>query len=201
MNTRWYHCLVWRSKGALNPRWFMLPIVLRRWSRCNSYFVWHCGFYYEAFHEPPHDKTNKVAVLPAKTQISLGIRPVWSESSLCTHWVAKDPSFLHADSEDSDQTGRMPRLIWFFAGRTVILLVLRRLLCWVLPYSLFSWCFQSWLALWSPLVEMYVYLACVTFCLFLFLFVSGVGCRLWLWHFLDFSFNLFLWIPGLDFQK
>ena len=36
--------------------------------------------------------------------------------------VAKDPRFLHADSEDSDQTGRMPRLI--FAGRTVILLVL-----------------------------------------------------------------------------
>ena len=23
-------------------------------------------------------------------------------------WVAKDPSFLHADSKDSDQTGRMP---------------------------------------------------------------------------------------------
>ena len=33
-------------------------------------------------HEPPHDKTNNVAVRPAKTQISLGIRPVWSESSL-----------------------------------------------------------------------------------------------------------------------
>ena len=31
---------------------------------------------------------------------------------------------LHADSEDSDQTGRMPRLIWVFAGRTAILLVL-----------------------------------------------------------------------------
>ena len=28
-----------------------------------------------------------------------------------------------ADSEDSDQTGRMPRLIWVFAWRTVILLV------------------------------------------------------------------------------
>ena len=25
-------------------------------------------------------------------------------------WVAKNPSFLHADSEDSDQTGQMPRL-------------------------------------------------------------------------------------------
>ena len=54
----------------------------------------------------------------AKTQISLGIRPVWSESSLsawrmlgslATHWV---------HSEDSDQTGRMPRLIWVFAGHT-----------------------------------------------------------------------------------
>ena len=57
-------------------------------------------------------------VRPAKTQISLGICPVWSESSpsawrklgsLATHW---------AQSKDSDQTGRMPRLIWVFAGRT-----------------------------------------------------------------------------------
>ena len=65
-----------------------------------------------------------MSVRPAKTQISLGIRPVWSESSLCAQWVAKDPRFLHADSEDSDQTGWMPRLIWVFAGRTLILLVL-----------------------------------------------------------------------------
>ena len=55
--------------------------------------------------EPPHDNTNKIC-------------PVWSESllsawrklgSLATHW---------AHSEDSDQTGRMPRLIWVFAWRT-----------------------------------------------------------------------------------
>ena len=74
--------------------------------------------------EPRHDKTNKVSVRPVKTQISLGIRPVWSESSLsawrkhgslATHW---------AHSEDSDQTGRMPRLILVFAGHTVTLLVL-----------------------------------------------------------------------------
>ena len=39
-------------------------------------------------------------VRPAMTQISLGIRPVWSESSLCAQWVAKFPSFLHADSKD-----------------------------------------------------------------------------------------------------
>ena len=74
--------------------------------------------------EPPHDKTNKVTVHPVKTQISLGICPVWSESSLsawrklgslATHWM---------HSEVSDQTGWMPRLIWVFAGRTVILMVL-----------------------------------------------------------------------------
>ena len=69
-------------------------------------------------------KPTKMTVRPAKTPISLGIRPVWSESSLsalrklgslATHW---------AHSEDSDQTGRMPRLIWVFAGRKVTLLVL-----------------------------------------------------------------------------
>ena len=48
-------------------------------------------------------------VRPAKTQISLGIH---SESSLCAQ--AKDPSFLHVDSEDFDQTGWMPRLVQGF---------------------------------------------------------------------------------------
>ena len=57
-------------------------------------------------------------VRPVRTQISLGIRPVWSESLLCALLVAKDPNFLHADSQNSDQTGWMPRLIWVFAGHT-----------------------------------------------------------------------------------
>ena len=48
----------------------------------------------------------------------------FDQSSLCAQWVAKDPSFLHADSEDSDQTGRMPRLIWVSLGAHVSLLVL-----------------------------------------------------------------------------
>ena len=74
--------------------------------------------------EPRHDKTNKMSVRPAKTQISLGIRPVWSVSLLCAEWVVTDPRFLHADSEDPDQTGRMPRLIWVFAGRTATLFAL-----------------------------------------------------------------------------
>ena len=57
-------------------------------------------------------KPIKWHVRPVKTQISLGIRPVWSESSLCAQWVAKDSSFLHMDSEDdSDQTGRTTTLL------------------------------------------------------------------------------------------
>ena len=54
-------------------------------------------------------------VRPAKTQIRLGICPVWSEPLLCALWVAKDPNLLQADSKDSDQTGQTSRLIWVFA--------------------------------------------------------------------------------------
>ena len=70
-------------------------------------------------------RPTKWAVHPVKTQlISMGICPVWSESllsawrnlgSLTTHW---------AHCEDTDQTWRMPRLIWVFAGAQIILLIL-----------------------------------------------------------------------------
>ena len=50
----------------------------------------------------------KWCVRPAKTQISLGIRPVWSASSLCTQWVAKDPRFLHADGMTLIRLGGCP---------------------------------------------------------------------------------------------
>ena len=100
----------------------------------DGYFINPGSFFYEIFYslqifpkpanvhckwiEPPHDKTNEMTMLPAKTQISLGIHPVWSESSLFAQWEAKDPSFLHADSEDSDWTRQMARLIWVFDGHT-----------------------------------------------------------------------------------
>ena len=57
--------------------------------------------------EPRHDKTNKLSVRPAKTQISLGIRPVWSKSSLSA-WRNIGSLAVHWNhSKDSDQTGRM----------------------------------------------------------------------------------------------
>ena len=58
-------------------------------------------------------KPTKWHVRPA--EISQGIHPVWSAYLLCTLWVAKDPSFLHADSKETDQTGWMLRLIWVYA--------------------------------------------------------------------------------------
>ena len=69
-------------------------------------------------------KQTKRLVRPAKTQISLGIHPVWSESSLSAWWKPGPLATHYAQSEDSDQTGQMPRLIWVFAGRTAILLIL-----------------------------------------------------------------------------
>ena len=46
------------------------------------------------------------------------------QSSLCAQWVATDPRFLYADSEDSGQTGWMPRVIGVFTGHIGHLLVL-----------------------------------------------------------------------------
>ena len=61
--------------------------------------------------------------------------------SLATHW---------AHSEDSDQTGRMPRLIWVYAGRKVILLVLSwggSFKHWVEWYSVWKGCLsERWTA-------------------------------------------------------
>ena len=114
-NTGWTRC----TQKLIDDTWsnVKFKMQLRTWLRLALKFCkYPC--------EPRHDKNNKMTGRLAKTQISLGIRPVWPESSLCAQWVAKDPSFLHADSDDTDQTGRMPRLIWVFAGRTVTLLVL-----------------------------------------------------------------------------
>ena len=73
-------------------------------------------------------KPTKWPVRPAKTQISLGTRPVWSESSLSA-WRMGSLATHCAHSEGSDQTWRMPRLIWVFAGRTChfVGFVMRRL--------------------------------------------------------------------------
>ena len=48
-------------------------------SQCNSIIIFHVTIPSTwNVYEPWHDKTNKKSVRPAKTQISLGIRLVWS---------------------------------------------------------------------------------------------------------------------------
>ena len=57
-------------------------------------------------------------VRPTKTQISLRVCAVWSESSLSAWRNFASLAIQNAPSEESDQTARMRRLIWIFAGRT-----------------------------------------------------------------------------------
>ena len=61
-------------------------------------------------------KSTSWHVRPTKTQISLRIHEVWSESSLSAwrHFVTL--TIQNEPSEDSDQTAQMRSLIWIFAG-------------------------------------------------------------------------------------
>ena len=102
--------------GSHHSRWetdFNIKFWQTHWSvKC---VCWHSNLW-SMIIEPRHDKTNIMCVCPAKTQIGQGIPPVWTESSLCARCVAKGPKFLLVDSEDSDQLGWMPRLIWVCPG-------------------------------------------------------------------------------------
>ena len=85
-------------------------------------------FYLYKF-EPPRDKTNKVSVRPPKTQINLGIRPVWSESSLSA-WRKLGPLATHwAHSEDwSEWADAQADLSLRWAHSHIVGFVTRRLI-------------------------------------------------------------------------
>ena len=57
-------------------------------------------------------------VHPAKTLISLGICPVWSVFTVAWRKLGSLVPIKHT-AKTLGQTGRMPRLIWVFPGRTV----------------------------------------------------------------------------------
>ena len=59
----------------------------------------------------------RLLMRPAKTQISLRIRAVWSESSLSALRRFAFLATRRVPCENSDQTARMRRLIWVFAER------------------------------------------------------------------------------------
>ena len=79
-----------------------------------------------------------MTVRQAKTRISLGIRQVWSETSLSA-WRSTGPLATHrAHSKDSDQTGQMPRLIWVFdrSLRSIVGFVMLRLILLLFDFHL-----------------------------------------------------------------
>ena len=114
------------SRGTANKQFFILSLnhqfngwkfysMATHQQRC----IWKHNLQdHKTKFEPPHDKTNDMTCALSKDSDQCGICPVWSESLLCAQFAAKGPSFLHADSEDSDQTGQMTRLMWAFTGCT-----------------------------------------------------------------------------------
>ena len=74
--------------------------------------------------EPPLTKPTKC--LCAQKRLRLAWVSIQSDQSLrCPHEESFGPELpTERTAKDSDQTGRMPRLIRVFAGRTVILLIL-----------------------------------------------------------------------------
>ena len=88
-------------------------------------------------------KLIRLGKCPGWSESSLGICPVWSKSLLCAQWEAKDPSFLHVDSEDwsdwADAQADLPRLIWVFAGCTCHFVGFVMLWLMYLISTLFTW--------------------------------------------------------------
>ena len=78
-----YQLLVRPDKGTLSKMalWHCVH-RLRNWisvCKCVTTRLYlHNPFFKAWIYEPPNDKTNKMSVCPVKTQISLGICPVWS---------------------------------------------------------------------------------------------------------------------------
>ena len=107
-------CLLHSSDTALKRRLRLPPVIGNKWATIRWAHMSFVGW------------QNQQKDMCAQRRL----RSAWASAqsdqshSLCAQWAAKDPSFLDADSECSNQTGRMPRLICEFSGRTCILLVL-----------------------------------------------------------------------------
>ena len=76
----------------------------------------------------PHDKTNKMSVRPAKTRISLGIRPVWSffPVHMKKPWVLSYPLSTQRRLW-SDWADAQADLSWHFVGFVMRWLILSQI--------------------------------------------------------------------------
>ena len=88
-------------------------IILIRAYKCRPEgVVWSFCIFFG--HEPPHDKTNKMTYAPSENSDQPGHPP----SLIRVFAVSMKKAWASLHSKDPDQTGRMPRLIWVFTGRT-----------------------------------------------------------------------------------
>ena len=103
-------------------------------SKTPIFFIWDSPYYHQILTLEAASWQNQQNGMCAQRRLTSGQSDQSSLSawrkleSLATHW---------AHSEDSDQTGRMPRLIWVFAGHTChfVGFVMR----WLFSVSLLSW--------------------------------------------------------------
>ena len=100
----------------------------RRWSDCADAPLLFAYDISHIFSRPGSNKLinrsttkqTKWHVCPAKTQLSLCIHLVWSESSLCAQWVAKDTVLIHVADAQADPSLRWAHrsFCWFCGGLT-----------------------------------------------------------------------------------
>ena len=87
-----------------------------------------------------------MSVRPAKTQIILGIRPVWSRSSLCAHWVGPKVSSCGQRRLWSDWADALADLSRRWAHTHFVSFVMSRHICndfeikTILKYICCLWC-------------------------------------------------------------
>ena len=111
-----------------NPILILIPLTLY-FKKLSLHYLWNFTVKFpkytvkksikESFStvfEPPHDKTDKMACAPTKTQISQGMCPVWSESSLSAWRKLGSLATYWVHSEDSDSLGTHATLLVLSRG-------------------------------------------------------------------------------------
>ena len=114
-------CWAWK-KLIVQFLWVLPRPPWRRTSKGSNIFVYNCILSY-MYNRAASRQNQQCGCAPSEDSDQPGHPPSLIRVFAVRSRVAKDPSFLHANSEDFDKTGRMSRLIWVFAGRTVTLLV------------------------------------------------------------------------------
>ena len=101
--------------SATSWHWKLPTNIYRPVTFCNYYDIWAATWQNQQNDCAPSEDSEKPGHPPSLIRV-FAVRMKKS-------WDLSYPLSAERHSEDSDQTGRTPRLSWVFAGRTLILLV------------------------------------------------------------------------------